>query len=311
MDHFELFGVGPDSTDDEVRDAYRRLARSFHPDAHPGASGSDAARLHEAMARINAAYEEIRTEERRRAYAARLDAGLLDEDVEDVGMRPPGAEECTLCGWGPVWLCKFRYQVAYLFGARVSSLEGIFCRDCGAAIGRSYQNRTLWLGWWGMLSFFRNLYYVWANARDLWDLKQLPEPKPVPDVVAPLLMPLLRGRPVLARSGAWAVAAAAALVLAGAVTESQEQQPGFDPYTATIDLDSDAQPVDESPSYLDRPTWERGVCVRFDGAFVEPVHCGFPHDGVVESVEISESFCPFTSDSYVEDGGLVYCIDEN
>ncbi|MBQ6947474.1 MAG: DnaJ domain-containing protein [Clostridia bacterium] len=51
---YKLLGVSPDASDDEVKKAYRRLAKKYHPDANPG--DETAAKK---MAEVNAAYDKI------------------------------------------------------------------------------------------------------------------------------------------------------------------------------------------------------------------------------------------------------------
>ena len=54
-DPYKVLGVSPNASDDEVKAAYRKLAKKYHPDLNPG--DEYAARK---MNEINAAYEQIK-----------------------------------------------------------------------------------------------------------------------------------------------------------------------------------------------------------------------------------------------------------
>lgn len=54
---YEVLGVNPNATDDEIKQAYRALVRKYHPDKYRDSDLADLA--NEKMKEINAAYEEI------------------------------------------------------------------------------------------------------------------------------------------------------------------------------------------------------------------------------------------------------------
>ena len=60
-DPYKVLGLSPDASDEEVKKAYRRLAKQYHPDLNPG--DPVAAKK---MQEINAAYEQIKNPEKAR-----------------------------------------------------------------------------------------------------------------------------------------------------------------------------------------------------------------------------------------------------
>lgn len=56
-DPYKVLGVSPDATDEEVKKAYRDLARKYHPDKYRDSDLADLAS--EKMKEVNAAYDEI------------------------------------------------------------------------------------------------------------------------------------------------------------------------------------------------------------------------------------------------------------
>ena len=54
-DPYEVLGVSRDATDEEVKKAYRKLAKQYHPDVNPGNKQAE-----EKMKEINAAYDAIK-----------------------------------------------------------------------------------------------------------------------------------------------------------------------------------------------------------------------------------------------------------
>lgn len=80
-DYYDVLGVAPDADADQIKRAYRQLARRYHPDI----SGDDRALTFREVAR---AYEVLRHPDRRRTYDAVLRetqqsgrGGWLDDEV--------------------------------------------------------------------------------------------------------------------------------------------------------------------------------------------------------------------------------------
>ena len=74
--HYELLGLTDDASQDEIRAAYRALARRHHPDTQHGADPATAERSRRTMAALNAAWAVLGDPVRRQAY--------------DAGRRRPG-----------------------------------------------------------------------------------------------------------------------------------------------------------------------------------------------------------------------------
>ena len=62
-DYYEVLGVSRDSSEADIKKAYRRLAKENHPDLHPGDKEAEA-RFKE----INEAYEVLSNSDKRAKY---------------------------------------------------------------------------------------------------------------------------------------------------------------------------------------------------------------------------------------------------
>lgn len=61
-DHYEVLGVSRDASQDEIKKAYRRLARQLHPDVNPGDDAAEKFKL------VTHAYDVLSDEDSRRRY---------------------------------------------------------------------------------------------------------------------------------------------------------------------------------------------------------------------------------------------------
>ncbi len=62
---YTVLGVSENATDDEIRNAYRRLAKQYHPDLNPNDPVAA-----QKMNDVNVAYDQIKTAEKRAAFRA-------------------------------------------------------------------------------------------------------------------------------------------------------------------------------------------------------------------------------------------------
>ena len=93
-DPYKILGVSPNATDDEVKSAYRELAKKYHPDRYAGSPIADLAS--EKMKEINEAYDQVVKERKARKngssqnsyYSAGGGSGNSDfADVRSLIMR--------------------------------------------------------------------------------------------------------------------------------------------------------------------------------------------------------------------------------
>jgi curved DNA-binding protein len=116
-DYYAALGLKRDATDDEVRKAYRKLARKYHPDVSKEADAQTR------MRDINEANDVLRDKDKRAAYDALADRVARGEmgGAADGGFAPPpgwdaGFEFHNSAGQGPADHAHFSDFFSSVFG---------------------------------------------------------------------------------------------------------------------------------------------------------------------------------------------------
>lgn len=111
-DYYETLGVKPDATEAEIKSAYRRLARKFHPDV------SKEANAEERFKAVNEA-NEVLSDAKKRAHYDRLRAGGYRGGEEF--RPPPGFGEDVQFDFGDSGMGGFSDFFESLFGHRAGA----------------------------------------------------------------------------------------------------------------------------------------------------------------------------------------------
>lgn len=127
MDHYHVLGLSRKARAADVKRAYRRLARRYHPDLNPGDRAAEIA-----FKQIQAAYEALGDPQRRRAYDREADAGggaaAAPAPAADGGRGP---------SFDPADFAQFTSFFADFFGARGSDEDAARAPRPGDDVSRA------------------------------------------------------------------------------------------------------------------------------------------------------------------------------
>ncbi len=101
-DYYEVLGIGRNAAPDDIKKAFRRLARQYHPDLH---TGSRKAEMEKKFKEVNEAYEVLSDPDRRQKYDRFghqwEQAEAYERARQQRGGPGPGWQEDSQAGGGP------------------------------------------------------------------------------------------------------------------------------------------------------------------------------------------------------------------
>jgi len=139
--HYAALGVPPTATFDQVKNAYRRLAKETHPDT----SGSSSAARFQS---ISAAYAIVSDPEARAKYDS---AGYQAEaeGTREATIDPICCSRCGQVAAQPRYVVFWRVYSLLLATIR-SPVQGVFCAQCARKEAFAASLVTMFTGWWGV-----------------------------------------------------------------------------------------------------------------------------------------------------------------
>lgn len=310
MSPYEVLGVSPDSSDDEITARWKQLALVNHPDMHPQATSEQRRVFESRMASINAAYDDL-MDPIRRAKLTNDPGASTNREGESTTSRHTGRHGransrhqrtplgCDICGASPTSSLTYKQVTGQVFRDLVRTIDARLCRDCGLAIGREVQSKTILTGWWGLFAIFRNIAAIVSNSNSLYKASLTGQPQND----SGFFMPLPVGKSVFSRPRTWIGIGAVALAIAIGVSQSNTSSQS----NSTSRFEQGA--TNQSASTSDA-TFRVGGCVS-GFTVVSPVSCSSSHLGKIVA-KTSYSFeCPTIAESYVDYLGSTFCIDED
>ena len=139
--YYRILGVSVDASAEEVKRAYRRLAKELHPDRHPNAPDATAK-----FQALNEAHAVLSDPEAR----ARYDAACIVAEAPNES-RQSDPITCSSCGAvsaQPRYVI-FWYVVSLLLVTSRRTMQGVFCPSCAPKKAFQASAITWLLGWWG------------------------------------------------------------------------------------------------------------------------------------------------------------------
>ncbi|WP_432968738.1 hypothetical protein [Dactylosporangium sp. CA-233914] len=100
-------------------------------------------------------------------------------EPQSLHVQHPPLLQCRFCSSVPAVQAGYQAIQNIALWFRVTTVQGPFCRDCGTAVFRHLQQRTLTLGWYGILAPFAAIVLL-LNLIRMDKVTGLAAPGPAP-----------------------------------------------------------------------------------------------------------------------------------
>src|SRR4030043_532625 len=124
--YYDILGVKKDATDKDIKQAYRRLARKFHPDVNPGDKSAEAT-----FKEINAAFEVLSDKEKRGKYDKYGDKWQYADQLDEAARQQSQYQQYTTDDGS-----------GFHFGGDIGGMDSLFDELFGGARSRGFSRRA-------------------------------------------------------------------------------------------------------------------------------------------------------------------------
>jgi molecular chaperone DnaJ len=124
--YYDILGVANNATEKDIKQAYRRLARRYHPDVNPGDKAAEAK-----FKEINAAYEVLADKEKRQKYDKYGDKWQYADQFEQAARQQSPFQQYTT-----------NDGTSFQFGGDIGGMDSIFDELFGGLRGRGFSRRS-------------------------------------------------------------------------------------------------------------------------------------------------------------------------
>lgn len=124
--YYDILGVNKGATDKDIKQAYRRLARKYHPDVNPGDNSAEAK-----FKEVNEAFEVLSDKEKRRKYDKYGDKWQYADQLDEAARQQSQYRQYSTGG-----------GTSFHFGGDIGGMDSLFDELFGGTGRRGFSRRS-------------------------------------------------------------------------------------------------------------------------------------------------------------------------